>query len=183
MATKEIYDVLREVNRQFEDRSKKEEFKEIINKDSLTPEKLWLSYEENFYAWRKKNDLPRILNHLRQKLHRFDEWQRIWFMDDSKLIGFGISNCISSKSYSCDNLFGQTMNHLSRSNPYKYIMEREWEGSVTEFISEKNLDGRKVRYGSEFDTYRKRIALYLILIGILKMKIIYNLKEVIHIFK
>jgi len=111
----------------------------IIDKPNLTPEEIWLLDEKNFYAWRKKYDLPRIINHFNEKLNNFNEWKNEFSIDDEFLIEHGISNCIKPNFHK---------------DKRKYLVEKEWNKEITKEITFQNIDKKYYRLGPHNVIYK-----------------------------
>jgi len=122
----------REIFKEAEQEQQKEELEEILKKPVLTPEEIWSISEENFFMWRKKYDYPRIIKHLNEKLNGFNEWKNEYSLDNDFLINYGISNCIKPNFHK-DKL--------------KYVIKREWNGSITRSISFQNIDKKYYKLG------------------------------------
>lgn len=114
------------------------ELDEILIKDKLTPIDLWTITDDNFYLWTEKNYYPKLLQHFRDNFTDFEAWQKTWFLEDKKIIKFGITKCLEGKS--------------NIKNPYKYIIERSNYNSSQTFVSEDNLDGF-IKHGGPYFTF------------------------------
>lgn len=118
-----------------QEQERKREIKElesIIDKPHLTPKEIWEITPDNFFLWRKKHDFPRILVHFKEKLSRFEEWQKEFKFTDESLISFGISNCVTANP---------------SQDKRKFIVETTWEGKVSLDVSYQNINGKFYNLG------------------------------------
>lgn len=114
------------------------ELEDILKKPTLTPEEIWKITPENFFAWRKKYDYPKILAHFSKKLNQFDEWKNHYKINDEMLMQYGISNMIGSKE-------GKSKS--------KYIFQKTYREEKTNLLSFINLTNKISSMGGEPETY------------------------------
>jgi hypothetical protein len=121
-----------EIHQEIERENEREEFKQIIDRPILTSEEIWHLYPDNFYKWRAKHDLPRILKYFSEKLNGFEDWKKESKLSNENLIGFGISNCI---------------NPNPSNDKRKFIVESTYEGHKRRFVSYQNINNRFYKMG------------------------------------
>lgn len=67
--------------------------------DRRAPEEFWEMTADEFNAWRKQEDFPRILDFFRTQLNGFTDWQNEYGIDNDYLIEEGISEFFVAEDY------------------------------------------------------------------------------------
>ena len=131
---------MRELYVEAERRKEEDELNEILEQPTLTSERLWNISARNFYLWRRKHDLPRILNHFSEKLNGFNEWKKEYSITNDMLMNYGLSNCISPST---------------NRKKTKYFIVETWQNEKTKYISDKDLSKRESQLGPSRITYNR----------------------------
>lgn len=118
----------------------KQQYDEIINKPTLSPEELWLLTEKNFNEWRRKYDYPKLLNSFNNKLPQFVEWKKQYGLTDDMIMSDKISEFIGFKKLSKE----KTM----------YFLEQTFDGDVRFLVAYANLAAQPVMFPEQGEAYK-----------------------------
>jgi hypothetical protein len=128
----------------FEERQKeKEQFanqqlSEVIDKSSLTPQELWMLTERNFLEWRRKHDLPRIIEYFESHLPHFQEWK--------KGVGINVNHFIKAGKLTP---FLEPKLLADKYDPFKYLYLQTYNGENRYIVSYGGLEKSYNRPGEE----------------------------------